>query len=144
MIHFLRRGLNTGRQRYAPFSWSLFDFLLARQTSYKQVSTQLAESMLNGENMNNFTVLYTSYRCFTVATISTYTTPRAYMILVFFWLSSTNLYCFSSGSKMLQGLSIMCRLLKPVWVQFKCIHAGVIQPPIASSGCVTSTLRNST
>ncbi len=38
------------------------------QISYKQVSKKLAESTLNGKNMDNFTALYTLYLRFTFAT----------------------------------------------------------------------------
>ncbi len=46
-------GFLNVNENFLGFLWS------AKQA--KQVSKRLAESMSNGENMDNFTVLYTSY-----------------------------------------------------------------------------------
>ncbi len=59
-----------------------------------------------------------------------------------YWLSSTDLCCLSSGSKMLQGPSIMRRSIRAVQVWLRHKHAGVIRLPITFSGCVSSTFRN--
>ncbi len=42
------------------------------------------------------------------------------------WLSSTNLGCSSYGSKMSRELSVVCRLLRPLWVQLSscAMHPG--------------------
>ncbi len=88
--------------------------------------------------------LYTSYSRCTFGPNSVHTSPRAYRVLVFIKLSSTNLFCLISGSKTPQGLWIMHRLLRPVRVRLRCKHAGVIWLPITLSGCVSSILRNLT
>ncbi len=69
--------LRYGRQRYAPFSWSLSDLLPFSQTIYKQVSKRLTQSLWNDENMDNFTALNTSYLRFTFGTKSMHASPCA-------------------------------------------------------------------
>ncbi len=71
-------GLRYGRWQYATFSCLLLDLLPVSQTSYKQVSKQLAKFMLNGENMDNITVLYTPNLSFTFGT---------YSMHAFFWVN---------------------------------------------------------
>ncbi len=66
-----------------PPSAGCYWTLLVSQTSYKQVSKQQEESMSNGENMDNFTALYTSYLHLTKGTISMHASPHAYVILIF-------------------------------------------------------------
>ncbi len=87
-IHELRENwfivwLHYGRRRYALFSWLLFDLLPVSQANYKQVSRWLAKSLLNSENMDNFTALYTSYLRFTFGTNSMHASPCANRIFVF-------------------------------------------------------------
>ncbi len=99
--------------------------------------------MSNGENIDNLTALYASYLHFICGTNLMHASPRAYWILVSLLAFFYKFMLFEFQSKMLQGLSIMRRFLRPVRVQLRCIHAGIIQLPIALSGCVSSTLRNS-
>ncbi len=47
------------------------------------VSKRLVDFMLNGDNVDIFTELYTSYLRFTFGTKSLYTSPHVYRILVF-------------------------------------------------------------
>ncbi len=76
-------GLRYSRRRYALFSWLLLDLLPVSQTSYKQVSKWLVESLLNSTNMDNFSALYTSNLCFIFGTNLMHASPRAYGILIF-------------------------------------------------------------
>ncbi len=85
-----------GRRRYALFSWLLLDFLQVSQTSYKQVSKQLAESTLNGKNMDNFTALFTSSLGFTFGTNSMHASVRGYEICVFLMAFFYKLMLFES------------------------------------------------
>ncbi len=63
---------DSSRSRYASFSWLVLDLLLVdlltSQTSYKHVTKWLANSMSNGENMDNFTEPYSPYLHFTSST----------------------------------------------------------------------------
>ncbi len=77
-------GLCYSRWQCAPFSWLLLDLLPVSQTNYKQVSKRLVKSVLNVENMDNFTALYASYQCFTFGTVSMHASPCAYGFLFFF------------------------------------------------------------
>ncbi len=58
-------------------------FPVSQLVSYKEVSKWLAESLSNGENMDNFTALYILYLRFTFGTNSMHVSPHAYRILVF-------------------------------------------------------------
>ncbi len=109
------------------FRWLLLDLLPVSQTSYKQVSKHLTKSMLIGEKMDDFTELYTSYLRFTFGTNSTARFP---IVLTGFFLGFLlKIYavrvpvqrCYERW-----GLLIMYRLLRPVQVQLRCKHAGVI------------------
>ncbi len=115
-----------------PAGCYLTFFRLAKQAT-KQVSKQLAKSLSNCENMDNLTAPYTSYLHFTFGTDSMHASPRAYGTFVFFTtllFSSTNLCCLSSGSEAPRELSSMHRLLRPVRVKLRRIHAGIIQLPL--------------
>ncbi len=63
----------------------------------KQATNNLNKAMSKSENMDNFTVLYTSYLHFTFCSNLMHTFPHAYGIFVFLSLSSTNL-CYSNFS----------------------------------------------
>ncbi len=149
-LHALRENrfivwLHFSRWQYTLFSWLLCDPVPVSQATYKQGSKWLVKSLSNGENIDNLTALHIHLH-FTSGTNSVHGSSRAYGISVFsffsYWLSSTNLCCSSSRSKTLRGLSIMCRLLRPVRVRLRRIHSGVIGLPTTLSGCVSSTLRN--
>ncbi len=85
------------------FNWLLLDLLVVRPTSYKQVSKQLAKSILNGENMDNSTALYMPNLGFTFGTNSMQASPRGNGIFVFVLAFSYSICCSSSGSKTVMG-----------------------------------------
>ncbi len=66
----------------------LLDLLTVSQTSYKQVSKQLAKSMSNGKNMDNFTALYTSCLRFTFGTNLKHAFSRAFCCCTGFLLQN--------------------------------------------------------
>ncbi len=125
------------RQRYVPFSWLLLDLLPVSQTSYKQVSKRLAESMSNSKNTDNVTALYTSYLLFTFGTNLMHASPRACGILVFFPAYFYKFMLFKLWFKDCTGT------IDHVRVRLRRTHAGVIRLPVALSGCVSPTLRKS-
>ncbi len=135
--------LRYGRRRCAPFSWLLLDLLSVSQTSNKQVSKQQAKFLSNGENMDSFTALYTSYLRFTFGTNSMHASPGAYRIFVLVLAFFYKFMVFEPRVKDHSGDYQSCTdCLGPVWLWMRCTHAGVFQLPIALSGCVSSTLRN--
>ncbi len=68
--------------------------------------------------------------------------PHAYRIFVFILAFLYKSMLCEFWAKTPRGLSIMRRLLRPVQVWLRRIHAGVSQLPITLFGCVSSTLRN--
>ncbi len=103
-------------------SWLILDLLLVDLTSYKQVSKWRGDFMQNGENMDNFTALYTWLVLYCWYKLDT---CWPLMLMVFSFssqLSSINLCCPSSGSKTVR----------------------VNRSPTVLSKCVSQTLRNST
>ncbi len=120
----------------APFSWSLLDLSSVNQTSDKQVSKQLAESILNSENMDNFTALCTSYLIFTDGTSLLHASPRAFGTFVSF-------------PALLQKFMLLEFQVKNTvgtvdHVQLRDKHGRVNRSPTALSRSVIPTLRIST
>ncbi len=126
-----------------PAGWLLLDVVPVSQSSYKQVSKQQVESMLNVENMDNFTALYTANLPFTFGTNSMNASSQALQDFCFCTGFLLQIYSIHApGQRLPLGLSIMHRLLRPVRVQLRRTHAGVIWLPITLSGCVSSILGN--
>ncbi len=64
--------------------------------------------MLNGENMDNFIALYTSFLHFTFGTNSMHTSPLAYGIFVFFTAFFHKVYAVELQVKDCCGVSQSC------------------------------------
>ncbi len=56
----------------APFSWLLFNLILVGQTSYKQVSEQLVESISNSENFATYCAVHCISTLYTLLLIEGY------------------------------------------------------------------------
>ncbi len=95
--------------------------------------------MSNSENMDNFTALYTLYLHFTFGTNSMHASTGAFGILIFLLAFFYKFMLLEFQVKDAAGTIDHVQIAS---VRLSHKHAGVVQLPIASSGCVSWTLRN--
>ncbi len=115
--------------RSTDFYWNSSGLPVTSQT--KQDRNKLASSsssMSNSENMANFATFYIlNINCTLLSVQIRRMLPFVLMVFLFSsQVSSTNVMLFQCWSKMQQEPSITRRLLRPVQVLLRGIHAGAI------------------